>query len=98
MLSIQKIVGENIKRLRERKMWTQQELSDLTGISQATISHVEKGHRWPSIETVEILADWFDVDPSELFQANKNIELDVTQALLSLKALKSAMRNSKKGA
>lgn len=51
-----------LKELREMKGLSQLELASKVHISNATISMYEKGVRSPSRETLETLADFFNVD------------------------------------
>lgn len=48
-------VGENIRRIREEKKMSQETLAEKAGVTQAMISHIEKGIRIPSfLVAVEI--------------------------------------------
>ena len=48
-------VGENIRRIREEKKMSQEALAEKAGVTQAMISHIEKGIRIPSfLVAVEI--------------------------------------------
>ncbi len=53
--------GHRIAELREQKGWTQEELSASIGISRAALSHYEKNRRKPDYETLNRLADLFQV-------------------------------------
>lgn len=53
--------GNRIAELREKKGWTQEELSSTIGISRAALSHYEKSRRKPDFETLSQLADIFHV-------------------------------------
>jgi transcriptional regulator with XRE-family HTH domain len=50
-----------IAELREKKGWTQEELTTTIGISRAALSHYEKSRRKPDFETLTQLADLFQV-------------------------------------
>ncbi|ANY74553.1 Transcriptional regulator [Paenibacillus lactis] len=52
--------GSRIAKLREQKGWTQEELSELIGISRASLSHYEQNRRKPNLETLTRLADIFE--------------------------------------
>lgn len=49
-------VGENIKRKRIQNNLSQNKLSKLSGIAQATLSAIESSTKSPSVDTVEKLA------------------------------------------
>ncbi len=55
-----------LKMLRERVGMTQQELADAIGLSISTVGMYESGARMPSRESVEIMADYFNVDSDYL--------------------------------
>lgn len=55
-------IGENIKRLREERNWTQTELSQITGIHPNYISAIERGVRNPSLKIVGKLSEAFAID------------------------------------
>lgn len=58
--------AENLRILRERKEMTQQQLADALKISRSTIGMYEKGNREPDFETLELIADFFNVDMGRL--------------------------------
>ncbi len=58
---------------RKEKKWTQQELSDLTGINRSMISRLEQGEYEPSIAQLEKLADILSFSIDEVFYNSSNI-------------------------
>ncbi len=56
-------LGARVRLARDRKLWTQRDLSDATGIMEATISRIENGkyRRRPFRATLEALARALDV-------------------------------------
>ena len=56
-----KMVGEKIKKLREEKNISQQELAEKTGIAQTTISKYEKNISSPDFKKMIKIADYFRV-------------------------------------
>lgn len=55
-----------IKQLRLSKGMTQDELADALGISRSRLSMYELGKREPDFETLEMIADFFNVDTDYL--------------------------------
>ncbi|MEF9974907.1 MAG: helix-turn-helix transcriptional regulator [Clostridia bacterium] len=53
---------QNLKALREARGITQEALADQIGVAKSTISMYEKGNREPNFETLEALADYFNVN------------------------------------
>lgn len=52
-------LGTTIKRARERKRWTQQQLAEAVGVSQKTIDNWENGRTEPrsSLGALEVVLD-----------------------------------------
>mgnify|MGYP001033813528 CR=1 FL=1 len=53
--------GHRIAKLREQRRLTQEELAKHLSISRASLSHYEKNRRMPDYETLNKMADFFDV-------------------------------------
>lgn len=53
---MRKLVGRNVRRLRQQRGLTQEQLAELSGFSQQYISGLEKGRRNPTIVTLYELA------------------------------------------
>jgi transcriptional regulator with XRE-family HTH domain len=60
-------LGEEVKRLRQAKGWTQEQLAVYAGSSQPTVNLLEAGKRNPSASTLEKLARALEVEVVELF-------------------------------
>ena len=58
--------GTKLREARERRLMTQPELSERSGVMVATISRIENGLQQPRIPTVRKLAKALDLDPEEL--------------------------------
>lgn len=54
--------AENLKYLRKREGLTQTQLSKNAGIGRSALSMYETGKREPDFETLEAIADYFNVD------------------------------------
>lgn len=67
--------AENLKILREKKQITQQQLADKLKISRSTIGMYENGSREPDFETLELIADFFNINMDRLIgNLNPNIK------------------------
>ena len=53
--------SQRLKTLREKHEWTQLQLGGMLNVSDATINRYEKGIRKPDPETLNALADIFEV-------------------------------------
>lgn len=65
-LDSKKAFSENLKRLRQGSGLTQVELSKKTGLTQASLSHLEQGLRWPDHATIEALAKAFKCEHTDI--------------------------------
>lgn len=70
-MSIQLLFGQNVRLAREKKGWSQDRLSDESGLHRTYISGIERGVRNPTIEIVQQVAVALDVDIQELFAEPK---------------------------
>ena len=55
-MDMPKLVGQNVRRIRQKKGLTQEQFADISGFSQQYISSLEKGRRNPTIITLYELA------------------------------------------
>jgi transcriptional regulator with XRE-family HTH domain len=55
-MDMRRLVGGNVKRIRQKKGLTQEQLADISGFSQQYISGLERGRRNPTVVTVYELA------------------------------------------
>lgn len=58
--------NERLKELRLSKELTQGELAKLTGLGRSALGMYESGKREPNFETLEVIADFFNVDMNYL--------------------------------
>jgi transcriptional regulator with XRE-family HTH domain len=71
-MDIRKLLGFNLTRLRAKR--TQLEVSEACGFETGSLSRWENGKSWASSETIETLAKYYQVDVSELYRAEKDLE------------------------
>lgn len=67
MGQIKKILGDNIRRLRTSKGWTQVYLADVLELTPSFFTLVESGQRGMSLEVIEATAEIFKVPVASLF-------------------------------
>lgn len=61
-------VGENVRELRTKKGWTQQELADKVVVTRPTITQIERGTMTPNILLGKAIADAFGVSVDDLLK------------------------------
>ena len=59
-------IGERVRRERLARKWTLADLSSRTGIKVPNLSRLEKGKHTPSLDTLEKVADAFEVPVAAL--------------------------------
>jgi transcriptional regulator with XRE-family HTH domain len=69
--------GERLKHLREKKKqenpkWTQEYVADLVGVARTTYTAYERGTKQPQLDTVNKLADLFEVSADYLLGRTDN--------------------------
>ncbi|WP_298125240.1 helix-turn-helix transcriptional regulator [Brevundimonas sp.] len=55
-MDIRRRVGRNIKKEREARGWSQEELADRAGLHRTYVSGVERGIRNPTVTVLERMA------------------------------------------
>lgn len=58
--------GKHLRKLREEKGWTQEELADKAGMHFTYIGQIERGTRNPSLINLERLAKALKIDAGKL--------------------------------
>jgi transcriptional regulator with XRE-family HTH domain len=65
-MDMRKLVGSNVRRLRQKQGLTQEQFADISGFSQQYISDLERGKRNPTVVTLFELAQALGVNHIEL--------------------------------
>lgn len=68
--------SENLKILRKSKKLSQEKLADELKVSRSLIGMWESGQRKPSYETLELLADYFNIRLDDLSGRNINKDMN----------------------
>jgi transcriptional regulator with XRE-family HTH domain len=61
-------VGDKVRRLRDERALTQEELAEKAGITVAALSRIERNSAEPRAKTRRRLAEALGVDPRELLE------------------------------
>ena len=64
-------VAVQIKALRERRSWSQEELAEAAGLSRDAISRIERGDREPKLATLEAIANAVGLELAQLLASDK---------------------------
>ena len=68
---ILKLFGKNLRRVRESKGFTQEQLANELGLEISQISRIERGVINTSIYTLYEISTFFDIDVNELFDLSE---------------------------
>lgn len=61
-------IGQRIKACREKKGYTQETLAEAVGISASHLSALERGIKYPSVETLGLIIHALEVSADEIFR------------------------------
>lgn len=65
-MSIEMIFGQQLRKIREERKLSQEELAFRAKLDRTYISLLERGKRRPTLNTIFSLAAQLDIKPSEL--------------------------------
>ncbi|SEG23324.1 helix-turn-helix domain-containing protein [Algoriphagus boritolerans] len=63
-------LGHHLKRARESKRMSQQEVAEFLGVSQKTLSNMESGKTQPTVMQLAKLGELYDLDMLKLLSKN----------------------------
>ncbi len=66
--STKDIFRNNLKYYRNLKGYTQEKLSEISGISSDYLSEIERGKRTPSFKRIELIANALEIEAYKLFK------------------------------
>ena len=84
MKRIREIISENLTFLRKKQGITQIELANMINYSDKAISRWENGESLPDYETLELLANIYNVDFSYLFTEHTHTEGEIKKRKYTL--------------
>ena len=72
-MDISKVIGDNLRRLRTQQNFSLGKLSELSGVSKAQLSQMERGDSNPSIETIWKIARALHVTYTALLDRHETV-------------------------
>jgi transcriptional regulator with XRE-family HTH domain len=79
-------IGERLRRFRQERALTQEELAERSGISKDVIRKLEQGQRdWPRRATLDALAKGLGVTPSALLGRRERLERQSPDGVLAVR-------------
>src|SRR5882762_9921365 len=89
-MDMRKLVGRNVRRIREKKRLTQEQFAEISGFSQQYLSGLERGQRNPTVVTVYEIAVALGVSHLDLLRPTRKSGKSPTRQQLSHKERKTA--------
>lgn len=83
-MNTKELLGLKIKEIRKQRKLTQEKLSELVGVDNGYISKLEIGQNFPTIGTLEKIANVLDVELSVLFQFTDVKDIDFKSEILRI--------------
>ncbi|MBB6731404.1 helix-turn-helix domain-containing protein [Cohnella zeiphila] len=75
-MSIEVIFGQQLRKIREERKLSQEELAFRSKLDRTYISLLERGKRRPTLNTIFALTAQLDIAPSELVRmVEKNLDI-----------------------
>ena len=66
-MDVRKLIGINVRELRQAKGWSQEEFGFKVGLHRTYVSQIERGVRNPTATVIERIAVALGVRPTMLF-------------------------------
>jgi transcriptional regulator with XRE-family HTH domain len=68
-MKLRAVVARNLRVLRKRNGFTQEELADIAGINRNYVGQIEREEKSPTVDIVEKLSIALDVDATQIFNS-----------------------------
>lgn len=85
------IVGENIRKYREQKKVSQEDMALALNVTRQAISSWETGRTEPDLDTLHRIAQYFEVTVEELIYSQRLKEPTVIQQVVERKEVKNTV-------
>ena len=84
------VFAENLKRYMDAFDITQKELAEIVGVSAPTVNDWVKAKKYPRIDKIEIMAEYFGILKSDLIENRELKEKPEEMAVLTAQILRDA--------
>jgi transcriptional regulator with XRE-family HTH domain len=73
---VRSILAGNLKLYRSRRNWSQADLAEKSDLSVVYLSDIERGNKWPYLDTLVKLAEAFEIEVFELLKPQDALSAD----------------------
>ena len=81
-------IGAQLKDLRQKRGWTQEQVAEMVGLNRSTIANIELGKRSLTLETLRRFCDAFNINISYFA-----IESDADDVLDAMERIRTVFRS-----
>ncbi len=82
-MNSKKLLGKRIKEIRKQRGFTQEALAETVNIDITTLSGIESGRHFPSLVTLEKIAQTLNVALITLFNFDNHLSIDDMKIIIS---------------
>ena len=86
-LGNKEVFAKNLAMYLERSGRSQREMAEIVGVSSSTFNDWAKGRKYPRIDKIEFLANYFGIKKSDLIEEHKESSPDELQLTEGERAL-----------
>lgn len=83
-MNTKELLGLKVKEFRKQRKITQEKLAEIIGVDNGYISKLEVGQNFPSISTLERIAEALGVELYELFQFTRRKDKDFKDEIIAI--------------
>jgi transcriptional regulator with XRE-family HTH domain len=96
--TIKSLLGQNIRLYREAIGFSQEQLAEKAGISAPFLGSLERGEKWPGVDTLAGIALGLNVNTYDLFKPENIISKDINRLTEKmLKEIQASVKETVKG-
>ena len=83
-MNTKELLGLKVKEFRKQCKMTQEQLAEIVGVDNGYISKLEVGQNFPSITTLEKIAEALNVNLFEMFQYTTTKDRDFKEEIIKI--------------
>ena len=91
MSEIVRIIGQRIRYYRNKRNYTQEKLSEISGLHATYIGQVERGEKNVTLESLKRITSALDISLSQLFEV---LPVDISEDSIPLKSYQLFLEKS----
>jgi transcriptional regulator with XRE-family HTH domain len=98
---VRSILAGNLKLFRRHRNWSQADLAEKSDLSVVYLSDIERGNKWPYLDTLVKLAEAFEIEVFELLKPQDALSTDAASIVAKFSEetaaiIEKSLKNMKK--